>query len=53
MRFKMVYDAFNRAHELKISISSLFKGAVMSRERIGRVWETWYDLKPSLTKRAL
>ena len=49
----MVYDAFNRAHELKIYISSLFKGAVMFRERIGRVGETWYDLKPPLTKRAL
>ena len=35
MRIKMVYDAFNRAHELQISIASLFKGAVMSRERIG------------------
>ena len=53
MRFKMIYDAFNRAHELEISFSLLFKGAIMSRERIWRVWETWYDLKPSLTKRAL
>ena len=41
MQFQMVYEAFNRAHELEIFILSLLKGAIMFRKHLGRVLGAW------------